>query len=265
VKFKDGSTVLGTAFVEEVNGKYVATWTTSTLAVGAHSITAAYSGDNNWKASASTALSLTVAKAKTQTFLTGNINPAVYGQAVTLTAALGIVAPGAGTLSGTVTFKDGLTVLGTAPVETVGGVVQATFTTTKPLAVGKHSFTAFYNGDVHFRSSTSAALKQTVNKAGTATTLSASLETAQWGEAVTLTALIAALEPGTGLPTGTVTFKNGSTVLKTVTLKVVNGVATAAFTTIKLPVGIHELTVTFNGSGKYNASTSVPFQLSVTA
>jgi hypothetical protein len=56
VQFKDGSTVLGT--VTLASGS--AAFSTSTLAVGSHSITAVYSGDANDNGSTSTALNETV-------------------------------------------------------------------------------------------------------------------------------------------------------------------------------------------------------------
>jgi hypothetical protein len=51
--------------------------------------------------------------ADSTTTLASNLNPSVFGQAVTFTAAVSTVAPGAGTPTGTVTFRDGATTLGT--------------------------------------------------------------------------------------------------------------------------------------------------------
>ncbi len=57
VAFMDGSTALGTG---TLNGSGVATYTTSSLAVGQHSITAAYGGDANNAGSTSSVLTQTV-------------------------------------------------------------------------------------------------------------------------------------------------------------------------------------------------------------
>jgi hypothetical protein len=57
VTFLDGTTSLGTG---TLNGSAVATYSTSTLAAGAHSITAQYGGDSNFAASTSTAVTVTV-------------------------------------------------------------------------------------------------------------------------------------------------------------------------------------------------------------
>ena len=73
---------------------------------------------------------LTVNPAQTAVALSSSANPAVPGQSVTFTAIVAPVAPGGGTPTGSVTFKNGTTVLGTVPLSVVGGQDQATFTTT---------------------------------------------------------------------------------------------------------------------------------------
>jgi hypothetical protein len=69
---------------------------------------------------------------------------------VTFTATVTAVAPGAGTRTGTVTFKDGATVMGTGTLNASG---QATYTTSS-LTVGSHVITAVYGGDGNFNGST---------------------------------------------------------------------------------------------------------------
>ena len=89
------------------------------------------------------ALTQTVNKANTTTSLTSSANPSVRRQAVTFTATVAVVSPGAGTPAGTVTFNDGATVLGTRTLNASG---IATFTTSS-LRVGTHTITAVYNGE----------------------------------------------------------------------------------------------------------------------
>ncbi len=72
-----------------------------------------------------------------------------YGDAVTFTATVTV---SGGPATGTVTFKDGATVLGTG---TLDGAGQATFATST-LAVASHSITATYGGDATFGGSVSA-------------------------------------------------------------------------------------------------------------
>ena len=107
----------------------------------------------------------TTAKTATTTQLAAAPNPSTFGQAVTFTATV-FPQSGSGAPTGTVTFMDGSTSLGTAPLN---GANQATFTTSS-LAAGTHPITAVYGGDNSFATSTSAALSQTVNQAPTITT-----------------------------------------------------------------------------------------------
>src|SRR5439155_4368745 len=119
--------------------------------------------------------------------------------------------PVTGTPTGTVTFKDGSTTLGTG---TLDGSGVATYTTGAfTFSVGSHSITAVYGATTNYNTSTSSTLTQTVNAASTSTALSSSANPSVYGQAVTFTATVSATSPGTGTPTGTVTFKDGSTTL----------------------------------------------------
>src|SRR5437764_8811368 len=134
--------LLGSAPLD-VTGK--ATLPTS-LFVGTHSLTASFFGVSGFAASASAATTVTVNPAATTVALRSSVNPAVTGQAVTFTSTVAAVAPGGGTPTGTVTFKDGNVVLGTVAVGTGG---TATFTT-RFAAAGGHVITAVYSGDPKF-------------------------------------------------------------------------------------------------------------------
>jgi Phosphoesterase family/Bacterial Ig-like domain (group 3) len=239
VTFKQGTTVLGTGYL--TGGK--ATFTTSTLAAGTKSVTAVYVGDSNFATSTSKAVSQVIAKASSTTALTSSQNPSSYGQSVTFTAT---VAPQfSGTPTGTVTFKNGSATLGSATLS--NGVAK--YATTK-LAVGTAVVTAAYNGSNSFLTSTSTALNQVVNQAGTTTKLSSSLDPASLGQSVTITAAVAAQFAGT-VP-GSVTFLDGTTTLKTVTLS--GGKAT--LTTSTLASGAHNITANYGGSSDFTASSA---------
>ncbi len=119
----------------------------STLTGGSHTIKATYNGDNTF--SSSTAQSLTqnvasVIQASTTT-LASSVNPSTFGQAVTFTATVTPDARSTDTPTGTVTFEEGTTVLGTAPLN--DGVATFAIST---LAVGSHSIAAVYSGDADF-------------------------------------------------------------------------------------------------------------------
>src|SRR5206468_12543237 len=83
-----------------------ATFSTSSLSLGNHSITAVYNGASSFNASTSATLTQTVNKANTTTALSSSLNPTTFSQAVTFTAAVSVVAPGVGPATGTFTFKD---------------------------------------------------------------------------------------------------------------------------------------------------------------
>src|SRR2546430_1756972 len=128
VKFRDGAAALGP--VKLVNGN--ASLNVSTLTVGSHSLTAVYNASPNFLGSTSPTVTQVV-NSPTTTSLSSTPNPSVIGQAVTLTATVSPVPPAVGTPTGTVTFNDGTTSLGTATP--VNGTASLTIST---LAVGSH-------------------------------------------------------------------------------------------------------------------------------
>jgi hypothetical protein len=243
VAFLDGAVTLGT--VTLTNGS--ATLSTSALTLGSHSISAGYGGDGGFLGSTSTALAQIVNKVVTGTVVTPSANPSVFGQSVNFTAKVSAVAPGSGTPSGSATFLDGLTTLGTAVL--AGG--SATFSTST-LAVGTHSITVTYAGDGSFLGSSSGVLAQTVNKASTATSLTSSANPSTAGQSVKFTATVSPVAPGAGAPTGTVTFKDGTTTLGTAALA--GGKATLS--TSMLSAGSHSITAVYGGDANFFGSTS---------
>jgi hypothetical protein len=160
------------------------------------------------------AAGVTVSRAATSVALASSVNPAATGQAVTFAAT---VAAGGGTATGTVTFMDGNVVLGTVPV----GPGNTARLTTSFAAAGGHVITAVYSGDANFVGS-SQTLTEQVNapatpQAATTTALAAPASRAAVGQAVTFTATVRG-PAGAGVPTGTVTFLVGNTVVARVTL-----------------------------------------------
>ena len=233
VQFLDGSTLLGAAPVSEG----LAVLTLGSLSVGAHSITAVYSGDANDAPSTSPVFSQTVNMAQSSVALISSANPSTVGYNVDFTV---FITPGPST--GTIQFRDGATALGTATV--VSGWARLSLST---LSVGVHSITAVYSGDANDAASTSAILSQTVNKAVSSVTLASSLNPSTFGQSVTLSA---AVTPSTA--TGTVQFLDGSAALGTVTIS--NG--SAALSLSNLSAGAHSITAVYSGDANDNSSTS---------
>jgi hypothetical protein len=246
VLFYDGKTRIGSG---TLNSSGEATLTTSSLALGSHPITVSYSGDTNYQASTSAVFVETIDQAATRTVVTSSRTPSVFGQSVTFTATVTVKSPGSGVPTGTVTFYDGTTQIGSG---TLNSVDQATFTTSS-LAVGSHSITAAYDGDTNFASSTSASLSQKVNMASTTTTLASSLNPVPPNTLVTFTATVLPKAPGGGMPTGSVTFYDGTTVLGTINL---NGSGRASWTTSWSTPGKHSIKAVYSGDGDFLTSTS---------
>ncbi|MFZ1083743.1 MAG: Ig-like domain-containing protein [Terracidiphilus sp.] len=94
----------------------------------------------------------------TTTTLVSSKNPSIVGDSVTLTAT---VSSSNGAPTGTVTFSDSGTTLGSAALNS-SGVAALTLTS---LTLGTHTITAAYTGATGFESSLSAALSQVVNTA----------------------------------------------------------------------------------------------------
>jgi len=243
VTFYDGSTVLGTAGLSGGSASY----TTSTLTVGTDSITATYGGDANFAGSGSTAFAQTVNQTGTATVVTSSLNPTTIGQSITFTATVSADAPGSGTPTGTVIFYDGTTAIDTETL-TNG---SAAFTTAN-LAEGNHALSAQYGGDMDFTGGTSAAINQAVMQASSTAVVSSSVNPSVFGQAVTFTATVSAVAPGSGTPTGTVTFYDGTTAIDTETLS--NG--SAVFTSAALALGTHAISVQFGGDVDFTGSTS---------
>jgi hypothetical protein len=198
----------------------------------------------------------TIGTASSTTGVTSSVNPSVSGQPVTFTATVKAGTAGVGTPTGTVTFKDGANTLGTGALNSTG---QAKFTISK-LAVGSHPITASYGGDAKFSGSTSSTLNQTVKKASTTTLVSSSANPSVSGQPVTFTATVTAKSPGTGIPTGTVTFKDGANTLGTGTL---DSSGHAMFVTSPLAVASHSITASYGGDANFNGSISTTLNQTV--
>jgi hypothetical protein len=150
VVFSDGATNLGTANVSAS----AASFTTSTLTAGTHTIAATYSGDTLYTGSTANLMQKIIAPPNIQ--LVSSLNPSTPNVNVTFTVT---VSSSNGTPTGTVIFNDGSTALSVAlPLD--GSGVAAFSTTT--LAAGTHPITAVYSGDANFSTVTSPIVSQRV-------------------------------------------------------------------------------------------------------
>ncbi len=240
VSFFAGSTLLGSANL--VNG--VASLGTTALPVGNNSVTAVYSGSTTTVAATSAAVTATVTVAATTSTISSSQTQARVGSPVAFTATITTVS-GAPMPTGSVTFTNGSTVLGTGTL--VNGI--ATFTTSA-LPVGAANVQAVYAGDASNTASTSANFVVAVQSDPIATSSSLTVSSAKtaYGSPLILTATVS----GPGGPSGQVTFKNGNTVLGAA--DVVNG--KALLTLDVLPSGPYTIVASYTGDAGNAASSS---------
>ncbi len=239
----------------------VASFTTTALSNGNHAVTAIYTSENPSFASGSGSLAggqsvsaPAVVNVTTTTTLSSNVSTAVFGQAVTFTAV--VCAQGAGSLAptGSVSFVHGLTVLGSVSLS--GGVAQ--FATTN-LALGSHPIHAVYEGGGNFTGSHSGMVSLSVQPDAATVVVSPSANPSPPKASLKLAVTVGAAAPGSGTPTGSVTFYDGKKALGTASLS--GGVA--SLSTKKLKMGSHTITVIYRGDADFTGSTSATLHESI--
>lgn len=243
VTFRDGTTSIGTGTVSAGRATLAYTFTVA----GTKSITATYGGDGNNDASTSAAVSLIVnSKPSSTTTLAVSPNPVSVGATVTMTATVTGASP-----TGSVTFMNGGTAVGTAPIS----AGKATYTTSFATA-GSRSLTASYPGDANNGASVSSAVAlNVITKANTTTSVGFSSNPVATGRNVTLTAYVS----NGSSPTGTVTFRDGPTTLGTGTVSA----GTATYTTSFPSAGTKSITASYAGDTYNNPSASSAASLTV--
>jgi len=185
----------------------------------------------------------------TTTGLTASASSIPVGGSITFTAAITPATGSTGTPTGTVTFLDNTTILGT------GNLVSGTaIYATTALIAGSHSITAVYSGDNAFSTSTSSTVNVTITAAPkvpivTVTPATSTITTAQ---ALTVTV---AVSGGTGnpTPTGSVTLKSGSYTGVAATLS--NGSATIIIPAGSLTAGTDTVSAAYTGDSNYTGAT----------
>lgn len=180
--------------------------------------------------------------------LSSSVNPSQYGQAVTLRAVVTDPSTPRSLITGTMTYLDGSTVLGTKAV-TNGAASFAT----PALDVGVHSLTASFSDTAGDPAVVSDVRLQTVVAGATTTALKTSKAIAYNGQPGSLTATVKAVSPARGTPTGYVDFYVDGSWWWTAAM--VSGKATMSFADIGL-TGAHDVTATYTGDGNFGTSSS---------
>ena len=122
VDFLDGATQIGAGTISSG----VATFSTTSLAVGTYSLTAEYVGDGTYNPSTSNAVSESINNPGTVTDISSNLNPSTYGQNVAFWA---MVNTGGTIPTGTVTFENGGASIGSGTVSAVGTTNELRYST----------------------------------------------------------------------------------------------------------------------------------------
>jgi hypothetical protein len=244
VNFQDGGVTIGSGALSSTG---VATFATSTLSAGTHSIVAAYQGDANDQPASSSTLQQVVERSSSIT-LTSSQNPLQTLSPVTITAT---VANGGTTVpTGTVTFMQDTVAVATTALNAAGVATLPIAT----LPVGTHTFTATYSGDTIDLASSSPTLSETVQLRPTTDALTTSATSLTGGQQITLISVVRWTGSSATTPTGTVNFLSGSVTLASAPVDA-TGVATA---TVLISGTSASLSSAYSGDTNYAASTSTP-------
>ena len=140
-----------------------ATFTTSTLSLGMHTIRASYNGSTDFLPAAEDAvITQQIVPPATVITIASSLNPSNVGDNVVFTATVATTSALGVAPTGKVTFKDGTASFATVLVAPKGtqNVAQTTIST---LGAGTHSITAIYSGDMATSASVSPVLVQRVD------------------------------------------------------------------------------------------------------
>ncbi len=268
ITFFDGTTALGTATLDPTGH---ATYITSTLTAGAHTLHAVYSGDTSFATSTSNNTSETVIANPTFTTLSMSPTQSQAFQFFTVTVGVSSLttvpfSPQSCNPACTVT----LTITGLPNNQNSTVTAPLTGNGSAPfryaLGVGTYTFTATFNGSSSFAASTSGTLSETVVPATTTLTLAATPNPANQNQSVAFTSVFTA-PLSTEIPTGTITVLDGATPFATApfTGNPLSNTVTVNVATSTLSIGTHIITATYPGSPNFLAAASTPITVVINA
>jgi subtilase family serine protease len=239
------------------------------LTGGTHILSAGYSGDSNFAASTlATPVTISITSVALAASLKANANEIASGASLnlilTLTPLLAASLPAAPT--GSVTFVDTTTSTTLGTISVSNGLYAGTayslasLNTAALSTAGTHNITATYAGDGNYASSLSSVSVAVGGSAINSITLNATTTNAA---IATSNMLTATLTYSGSVPTGTIYFYDGSTVLGSSAVSASTHAATLAADPL-LATGMHNITATYGGNSTYSAKTSSPLTITVT-
>jgi len=246
---------------QTVTGSGAATLISSTLSIGLQSVTAVYSGDNNFKPVTATHGSLMTAINSDLSESVTNGGNCTVGEAVSMSASVTATSPTLAVATGPVSFFDQSTGwIGNGQLDANGKA----YLNYRFLSLGSHSVTLYYPGDSHFNPAAGDGnLSFSVQKETATVLLTSDASPANQGDPVVLTASV---EPASSayqgpVPTGPVSFYNtGTSALLGAALLQANGLA--QFSISSLPPGTTRIYAQYQGDSYFagNANSSDYFQ-----
>ena len=231
----------------------------SLLGTGNHAVSARYPGDVNYSASVSGTTALTAQPATTKLSLSANATSTTSGGPIVLTATLSPFLVQGLSATGTVSFYNDGTNLGTAALSNGAATLDVA-----SLPAGTNSITASYSGDANFAAATASSIDVTISAQAPITTklsLSANATSTTSGGPIVLTATLSPSVVQGLSATGTVSFFNGSTNLGAAPLS--NGAAT--LDVASLPAGTNSITASYSGDANFAGVTSSSINVTISA
>ncbi len=263
-------TICASSTVSTLGTITTATCTATLPAQGTYTITAAYSGDSNFKPAPGSVTQI-VAGTGTTTAVVSAPSPSSVNQPVTFTATITPSVLGATSPTGVVAFTyilnggSPVTLCASAVVSTVAKITTATCTAPLP-AVGGYTVTAAYSGDANFGASSNIVV-QTVNPAALTLAVHSSQSPSLVNVPVSFTATLTLPFSATATPTSTVQFRDtltGLTLCSNVPVVNLTATCTPALTR-EWTAATHPVTATYNGDLNFPATTSPVFSQVVDA
>jgi hypothetical protein len=213
---------------------------------GSQQVVASYSGDSNYAASTSPAISLQATQGTPTVTLMAPAASIIDGTPLTATVTGGGLVP-----TGSVTFYDGSGVLGTVQLSSAG----AASVLANAVALGTNSFSASYLGDANYVAAVSPALVETVTAAGTSVptlTVKPASTTIVAGQTLAVSITVSGAAGGPA-PTGWVNLADlGYASVQPLSA----GAATYAIPAGSFGIGANTLTATYSGDPVYAAATA---------
>ena len=260
VDLTEGTSDLGTRFLnfgehEDAQQGSSSVFGVIGFPVGLHQLTASYAGDASFNPSTSPNFQLTVTKSDSSfsalhfqgSALVGTPLP-VFGQ---VSLASGTMMPISGMVTFTATSDKALVNLGGATLDAASGTFAGKLTFP---SAGTWVLTAAYSGDSNVVATQTQSQITVDSSESTTMTVSSNAPSVPAGSAVTFTAKVSS-PVVLQMPTGTVTFMDGTTSLGAPTL---DAYGIAKLTTSTLAGGTHSITANYGGDGVFrSASASV--------